>query len=57
LLQQPLRRRDLVTLVALRIIGVFHAGGFTAASGEQREKKGDNPVSGHPRHIGSTPFR
>jgi len=52
-----LRRRDLVTLVALRIIGVFHAGGFTAASGEQREKKGDNPVSGHPRHIGSTPFR
>jgi hypothetical protein len=55
-LQQSLRNRDLVAVAALRILGLLHAIGLPAASGEQREKKSDNQASGHPLHVGMGPF-
>jgi hypothetical protein len=48
LLQQSFRNRDLVVKAALRILGLFHAGGLTSAAAEQPEKQGNNPASGHP---------
>src|SRR5258708_14972828 len=51
LLQQTHRRGDLFAVAALRVLGMLHAGGPDAASGEQQEKQSDNPESGHPPDI------
>src|SRR5258706_16029526 len=56
LLQQLLRNRDLLAVTALRILGLLHATRLPAASGEQREKQSDNPISVHALHVGMMPF-